>query len=263
VSVDPNRTSASATEPAPTIDLQRSRSLGEILRSTLKLYGDYPWLFLILAAAVMVPWDLIKLVITGHGPLGRVHNEGFLEEQSLSLVALLLVSPLISAMHVHAVVVIGDRRRPRLSTVAWAGVRVLPMVGVAAGIAGVAISIGFLLLVIPGIVLWIGLAVVAQAAAVERRGVRAAWRRSWELSRDHGSHIFAVLIAIALPFAIVEVGIRRGLDSGTGSSPGALALGMAIDTLVASVTALVGALLYFDLVNRQREAYAAPVAATS
>ncbi len=188
------------------IDLTRNRSAREIVRSTLSLYGDYPWLFLFLAFVVMAPWDLAKLAVTGIGPLGDARHVGFLERESLGLLDLLLISPLISAMHVHAVVAIGDAQRPRLGAVASKGLRVLPVVGVAALIAGVGVEIGFFALVIPGIVLWIRLSVVPQAAAIERDGVREALRSSWRLTRDHGSHIFGLLIA----FAILGVGVTLG-----------------------------------------------------
>jgi hypothetical protein len=237
------------------IDLIRKRSATEIVRSTLSLYGDYPWLFLILAFVVMAPWDLVKLAVTGIGPLGDARHVGFLERESLGLLDLLLISPLISAMHVHAVVAIGDAQRPRLSAVASKGLRVLPVVGVAALIAGVGVEIGFFALVIPGIVLWIRLSVVPQAAAIERNGVRDALRSSWRLTRDHGSHIFGLLTV----FAILGVGVAlsvRALDPGASTSAGNVALGIAVNTIIASFTALASALLYFDLLARRKQAQA-------
>jgi hypothetical protein len=163
---------------APAIDLDRTRSVGGILRSTLGLYGDYPWLFWTLALAVMAPWDLAKLAITGVGPFGRAHHEGFLELESLQLLGATLIVALISALHVHAIVAIGEGRRPRLGSVAWRGVRVLPVVGAVAVIADAGTELGFFALLIPGFVLWVRLIVVAQTAAIERVGVRPALRRS-------------------------------------------------------------------------------------
>ena len=139
----------------PAIDLDRTRSVGDILRSTLQLYSNYPWLFWTLALAVMAPWDLAKLAITGVGPFGHAHHEGFLERESLELLGATLIVALISALHVHAIVVIGEGRRPRLGSVAWSGVRVLPIVGAAAVIADAGTELGFFALLIPGIVLWI------------------------------------------------------------------------------------------------------------
>lgn len=236
----------------PTVDLERSRSVGQILRSTLTLYATYPWLFLSLAAAVMAPWDLVKLLITGHGPLGHAHHESFVETQSLKLFDLVLIGPLISALHAQAVLAIGDGARPRLGTVASNGVRALPVVAVAVGLAGIAIGIGFFALLVPGIILWVRFSVVAQAAAIERKGVRPAWRRSRELTRGHGLHIFGLLLAVG----VLTVGIVLGafaLTTGAATSPGAVALGIAIDTVLASFTALATALLYFDLLARQAE----------
>ena len=241
---------ATLVDDAYSIDLSPERSTWEILRSTLRLYGVYPWLFLVLALAVMAPWDLAKLAITGYGPLGHVHNESFLERESLNLFELLLVGPLISALHVHAVVVIGEGRRPRLAAVAWSGVRVLPVVAAAAFVAGVSIEIGFLALLIPGIILWIRLSVVAQAAAVERGSVRSAWQRSWRLSRHYEGHIFGLLVVVfVLPVSITVGGLM--LTSGSGSSPGAVVAGILVNTTISSFTALTTALLYFDLRARE------------
>jgi hypothetical protein len=237
----------------PSVDLGRSRSVGQILRSTLALYTAYPWLFLVLAAAVMAPWDLVKLLITGHGPLGHAHHESFVEAQSLQLFDLVLIGPLIPALHAQAVVVIGDGVRPRLGSVASKGMRALPVVAIAAGLAGIAIEIGFFALLIPGILLWVRFSVVAQAAAIEQQGIRAAWRRSRQLARNHERHIFGLLLAIGL----LTVGVVLGafaLTTGGATSPGAVALGIAIDTVLASLTALATALLYFDLLARQTEA---------
>ncbi len=240
---------AALVEDAYSIDLSPERSTWEILRSTLRLYGAYPWLFLVLALAVMAPWDLAKLAITGYGPLGHVH-EGFLEREPLDLFELLLVGPLISALHVHAVVVIGEGRRPRLASVAWSGVRVLLVVAAAAFVAGVSIEIGLLALLIPGIILWIRLSVVAQAAAVERGSVRSAWRRSWRLSRHYEGHIFGLLVVVFVLTVSVTVGGLM-LTPGSGSSPGTVVVGILVNTTISSFTALTTALLYFDLRARE------------
>jgi hypothetical protein len=246
---------AALVEDAYSIDLGSERSTWEILRSTLGLYGACPWLFLVLAFAVMAPWDLAKLAITCYGPLGHVHNESFLERESLDLLELLLVGPLISALHVHAVIVIGEGRRPRLASVAWNGVRVLPVVAVAAFAAGVSIDIGLLALLIPGVILWIRLSVVAQVAAVERGSVRSAWRRSWRLSRPYEGHIFGLLmVVLVLTFSVTVAGLV--LTTGSGSSPGAVAAGIFVNTTISSFTALTTALLYFDL--RAREVHPEP-----
>jgi len=237
-------------EPAYSIDLSRERSTWGILRSTLQLYSDYPWLFWTLALAVMAPWDFAKLAITGVGPFGHAHHEGFLERESLQLVGATLIVALISALHVHAIVAIGEGRRPRLGSVAWHGVRVLPIVGAAAVIADAGTELGFFALLIPGIVLWIRLIVVAQAAAIEQAGVRPTLRRSWQLTRGHEWHVFGLILVVVVPVGTVGVGALL-LTNGSGTSAGAMALGILINTVFASFSALTTALLYFDLLARE------------
>jgi hypothetical protein len=235
---------------APTIDLGRERSTWTILRYTGRLYRDYPWLFLLLAAAVIVPWDLLKLGIAGAAPFGNIHHASFLEREPLDLLNLSVIDPLVSALHIHAVIGIGRGQRPRLTAVAKRGVAALPTVAVAALIAGVAIEIGILALVIPGIVLWVRLCVVAQAAAVEPGGVRAALSRSWRLTRLDQGHILGLLLLVAVLVAVPYFGVRA-LSTGNDSNIGVLALEIALHTIVASFTALTTALLYFDLKARE------------
>ncbi|MFZ2052427.1 MAG: hypothetical protein WAU69_16015 [Solirubrobacteraceae bacterium] len=163
-----------------------------------------------------------------------------------------MVSPLISAMHVHAVVVIGEGRRARLIGVARSGLRVLPVVAVAAAATGIATDIGFLALIIPGFLLAIRFSVVAQAAAIEKDGVRSACKRSWQLTRHSAGHILELFLFIAVPLAVAGLG-AKALTSGDGTHLGEVAAGIGIKTIILSFGALITALLYFDLVYRQTE----------
>jgi hypothetical protein len=241
----------------PSIDLHHRRSGVQIVRSTGRLYGYYPWLFLVLAVAVVAPWDLVRLAITGSGPFGQV-RQSFWEQQSIRLIELLLISPLVSAMHVHAVVMIGDGRRARLGSVARSGLRVLPTVAVAAAVAGIATEIGIFALVIPGMLLAIRFSVVAQAAAVEQTSVRAAWKRSWQLTRRNGGHVLEVFLLVGVLFLAVGLG-AKALTIGAGARPGEVAAGIVLNSIVVSASALSTALLYFDLVSRQTENAPAPI----
>jgi hypothetical protein len=233
------------------IELNRRRSVGEILRLALGLYRDYPWLFLILAAAVMAPYDLAVLAVTGHGPLGRGH-EGFPVSTLLSVLNFSLIGPLISALHVHAVVVIGEGRRPRLGRVALSGLRVLPVVSAAEIVANIGIIAGLVALIVPGILLALQWSVVAQAAAVEDGGWLPALRRSRQLTEGHYWHIIGLfLVTGALSF-----GVRFGaaaIPVGGSSGAASVTLGIAVDTILASFAALTLAVLYFDLLARAAE----------
>lgn len=231
------------------IELGQERSVGQILRATLDLYRAFPVLFLILAAAVMIPYDLAVLAATGHGPFGRVHD-GFLINEFLNILSFSLIEPLISALHAHALVLIDEGIRPRLARVALSGLRVLPIVSAAEIMANIGILLGFIALIVPGIVLALRWSVVAQVAAIEHDGWLPSLRRSAKLAADHYGHIFALSLVTGIVTATARFGIGA-ISPGSTSGVASVALGISVDTILASFTALALAILYFDLLARQ------------
>lgn len=229
------------------------RSARRLIADTVALYRRYPLLFLTLAAAVIVPYELFVLLATGAGPFE-------VEETSagwaLGLADMVLITPLVSALHVHAVADVRGGETPDLDSVARRGLQALPVVAAASVMSGLGIFVGFIALIVPGIVLTLRWFVVAQAAAIEREGWTAALGRSHELVRGNYRHVIAygflvflvVLIPIAVGIGVVETGI---------SKPASVALGIALDIVAWSFGALATALLYFDLRTRRELAPAA------
>ncbi len=239
-------------EASSAIDLGRERSALEILRTALVMYRRYPLLFATLAVGVIAPYELARLAVTGVGPLGsgKSGDEGTL--LLFELIYYVLVGPLISALHVHAVIEIGEGRRPRIGPVALRGLRVLAVVVAAEIVAGVLIGLGFIALIVPGIILSLRWSVVAQTAAVDHEGWMPALRRSAQLTAGHYWHIFRVLLAIGfLTFLIAAIaGALAG--GGHNTSVASVLIGIVVYTIIASFGALTLAVLYFDL--RAREA---------
>src|ERR1700710_1017651 len=93
------------------LDLDRPRSVGEMLTGAFALYQRVPILFLAFAAIVVVPYQLIVLAITGTGPFTPSHL-GFFGSKGLLLANSFIVVPLISALHVQAVREVGEGGRP-------------------------------------------------------------------------------------------------------------------------------------------------------
>jgi hypothetical protein len=231
------------------------QSAGRLLVSALALYRRYPWLFLTLAAAVIVPYQAIVLIATGTGPFER----GSLSvgtDLVISWIDLLLITPLVSALHVHAVAESMQGAVPRLGAVARRGVLVLPVVVAASVMSGLGIALGLLAFIIPGIFLALRWFVVAQAAAIEGEGWLEALRRSHRLVRDHYGHVivFAILLAVLVGGPAYLVGLPfEGGDVDVLS----FLLGVLVQVLAWSLGALAMALLYFDLRTRRQLAYRA------
>jgi hypothetical protein len=232
------------------LDLDRSRSIGEMLTAAAALYWRVPILFLAFAAIVVVPYELIVLAITGAGPIAQGHL-GFVGSKGLLVADSFIVTPLISALHVQAVREIGNGGRPTFTATFRQSLPRLPVVAVAAGISGVAIGLGSLAFAIPGLILAAIWPVVAQAAALESGSPIDALRRSFALTRGHRWHafwliFFAGMIA-AVPGTLLFFALRH-----SATTAGTFIAGTAVQIVVRSFEALATGLLYFDLVARER-----------
>lgn len=131
---------------------------------------------------------------------------------------------------------------------------VQPYVGriVGAGlIAGIAIAVGLLLLVVPGLFLLTIWSVVVPAIVLEDQQTFAAFGRSRELVRGHGKHVFVVIlltILIMFAFGLMLGILLTPLSEGTTQFLGDLISGVVIGPFVA----LTWTLMYYRL--RQAEA---------
>jgi hypothetical protein len=128
-----------------------------------------------------------------------------------------------------------DRLRPRLNTLTLAGL-----------LAALGITAGFLLLIVPGLVLLTLWLLIVPAIMLEGRGVLASFGRSRELVSGHGWNVFGVIVVtIAILIAVnIGVSIVEGvLDSRWLS----LLLDIASQTATAPFLALAWTITYFEL----------------
>ncbi len=235
-------------ENSPSVDLSRPLSVGEVLVSSVRLYGRYPVLFFTLGLIVVAPYELIVLALTNASTLGG--KTSATTTLIFALVDLALIGPLISALIVQSVRLSGEGQRPTLLAVLRRGLVVLPVVAAAEIIAGIGIFIGVIAFIIPGLILAGRLAVGAQAAAVERTDWPGALRRSFELTRGEFFHVLAVVVLLTVVNSLLT------FAAGAATSGGGHALEVAavivIVTISRSFAALGTAVLFFDLVARQR-----------
>ena len=114
---------------------------------------------------------------------------------------------------------------------------------------GLAVGLGFVLLIVPGLILMTIWAVVAPVMVIERPGVFAAFGRSRALVRGQGVPVFGVVIVVLLLSLLIGV-IAVVLTSPLGLAGTAAVLWVA-NALVEPFTALAAAVLYFMLVVRK------------
>jgi hypothetical protein len=238
------------------LDLAQPRDLSGILNETFRLYREYWRVFPLIAVAVVVPMDIITLgfidgnLSSGYDDNDELYGGGI----AYAVVSSLVTTPLIAAAHVYAVMVIGRGEQPSAgSSLSHASGVFLPVMA-ATALYFLAVLLGIVALIIPGIYLAIRLYFAPQAVVAEKKGPIDALRRSGELVHGMWWRVFGIAIVLALVVAILGalLGVPvTALADSTESGP-LLVLGAIIaDTVTLSFAALSGTILYFDLRARR------------
>jgi ABC-type multidrug transport system fused ATPase/permease subunit len=229
--------------------MNRKLDVGGTLSQIFSTYGSQAGVLLPVAFGLF----LIVAVVNGILAGGVLVLVGF----AVSIVA----GTLYQGMVVGLVRDVQDGRRDSsvgdLIDAAWPVV--LPLIGVGI-LAGIAIAIGFVLIVVPGLILLTIWAVVAPVIVIERKGVMGSFGRSRELVRGNGWQVFGVIFVVFLITAVV--GIILGLiGAGVSDSLGARILfNLIASTLTAPITALAAATIYFRLLAIKGESVEPPAA---
>lgn len=229
------------------LQLERPRGAVQLIGLTVDLYRRFPLLFLALAAAVLVPYELIVLLLTHTGSLGG--GRGWVLGLIVGLTELALVLPLISALHVHAVSDVRDGQRPELAAVTKRGMAALSAVSPVVVISWLGIIVGFVAFVVPGVLLWLRWSVAAQVAALQRVSWKVALRRSAGLAESHYLHIFGLFLLVQVISFVPSFAVGRAFDD-TETTAISFLVGLALQIVLRSFSALSTALLFFDLSAR-------------
>jgi hypothetical protein len=213
--------------------------VGRVFSQIFRIYGQQFALLIGGALAVFVPVAIIN---------GLLYDEGGFVLTLIANAVALVASYLYQGMVVEAARDILDGRRDQsiggLFRSAGAVVGTLIVVGI---LAGIAIAIGFVLLIIPGLILITIWAVIVPVVVIERAGVFEAFGRSRELVKGNGWQVFGVLVLLFIATFVIQVLIAAILG-GIFDSVFGFALGVLITSLLmAPLTALAASVIYFEL----------------
>lgn len=243
--------------PGPRLDLGRARGAGQILAATLEAYSRYWWQFLVMAFAVVAPIDIVLFGVIG-GQLSDPRPEVTAYVASLELIVpVVLTVPLVTAVHVRAVMALGEGRRPDVGAALREGLLWLPAVCWPIVLAFLGTVAGFFLFILPGIWLAVRWAFAAQSVVVDDlRGV-AALRRSASLVAGSWWRVFGILVLLYLVGGGIANLLAQPLEAlGHSAGSGVLVLAgiVVAQALAYSFFALAGTVLFFDLRARARGA---------
>ena len=227
--------------------MNQKLDVGGTLSQIFSTYGAQAGVLLPVALAIFAVVAVVNAIIAGSFilfPLGL----------AVSVVA----ATLYQGMVVGLVRDVQDGRRDSsvqdLIDAAWPVV--LPLIGVGI-LAGIAIGIGFLLFVIPGLILLTIWAVIAPVIVVERSGVMDSFGRSRELVGNNGWQVFGVIFVVFVITAVASV-LLGAIGAGISDSLGMqIVVNLIASTLTAPIAALAAATIYFRLLAIRGDAAAA------
>lgn len=211
---------------------------GSILSRAFSLFGAGAVPFLTIVALIQSPWLVYHLYSTSAGGASPCLDA------LASLVSGFVLGPIGAAALIYGVfrslrsesVTVGECFRVGFA-------RWLPVLLVSI-LVGLATMGGFLLLVIPGIVVACGLFVSVPSLIVEDLSPSDALRRSWRLTDGYKVPIFFVSLLLAIP------GLMLGWFSGRtlGNEPAWLAIATVVVTvLAATLQGIAQGVTYHDI----------------
>jgi hypothetical protein len=134
---------------------------------------------------------------------------------------------------------------------------ILPLIG--AGIfAGIAIGLGLVLFVVPGLILLTLWAVVAPVIVVERTGIFEAFGRSRALVRGNAWQVFGVIVVVFLITVVAGIVLTAIGVALSDTAAMRIVFNVLASTATAPIGALVASVIYFGL--REIEQGAQPAA---
>lgn len=241
----------------------RPLSLGEILDRTFSLYRRYFLLFIGIAGLpqiVVFAFTVVQVTLQQNSPR-QFGISGSLGNVVLSLCVFAVAVLAYLYSQGGTVLAVSDLYLGRQVTIAEALSRVRTHLGFLFGVIvlnGLAVVVGLILLVVPGVYVACRLLTCVPVALIEEKGPMESLKRSWELTKGFAGRSFVIILlyliiailASLLVLAPLGFGMQAAAKSG-GSLWIWLVLTQAaqrmVNILVQPILLISTAILYYDL----------------
>jgi hypothetical protein len=236
---------------APPLDLEAPRGLGELLATTLRLFGRHSGLFLSITLLVVAPVTVLVDGVWEHGlTTGRGLQTLSIAATLAAMIATFSMPVLVTALHAAVVRTMGEGRVPGVGEALGSAAPRFPAAVGAVLWYSIMSLVGFLLLVVPGIWTLVAGYFAAQIAVLERESPFDSVLRSIRFVRGHWWPTAGTLLVgwLATTAGFTPAGLAiRGLRPGVAY----IVLLTLSRALALSLSALFGTLLYFSLRARE------------
>lgn len=224
---------------ATVIEADDGMSVGRVFARGFGVIADNPLtvlgIALVLGAlpSVAMSWVQQRLL------LGQMDNFQVIGSVGVTLVSFaigLAIQALVQGSLVRATLAFARGERATIGECIGATLAVvLPLVGLAIVMA-IAVGLGFMLLIVPGIMLYVMWSVASPALVAERTGVFEALGRSRELTRGARWKVFGIEAILVVGYYIFILVLGAGLIAAVGTDFRAVpTAGLSIGWILASV----------------------------
>jgi hypothetical protein len=206
----------------------RGMSIGRVFQRAFSTIGHNPGVVLTIVVLVgVIPSVLMNFAtrsLTGGDPAAAVNNmSAFWGAMLFAWIIAVVIGALVQGALTRATVADSEGQRATFGECIAAALRVLlPLIGVGL-IFGIAIGLGFVLLIVPGIIIMVMWSVAGPAVVVERDGVMSAFSRSSELTKGSRWKIFGLFLVLLVIYLLVfmllgAVGLRSAAAQPLGTA---------------------------------------------
>lgn len=227
-------------------------SIGSILGRSFSIFGKNIVSFLLLGVLLHLPSIYIVYDLLAQIESGSWDGEASILPRLIGLFS----GQLLAATLIYGTVMELRGLHAGVGKCIQVGlVRALPVL-LTAIVAGLAIGVGFVLLIIPGIIVMTILYVAIPVAVVERPGIMASLSRSGELTRGYRMRIFGLVFIVMGTAGIVNYLISKSVAESfaesifAGETPsigGMLYAATGFEIVIAILGAVISAVVYHDL----------------
>jgi hypothetical protein len=196
--------------------LLRPMSTGELLDRTFFLYRKHFTLFVGIIALpylILLAMQLGQVVLAGSGMV--------ISRLVWTLIAIVMYLVALSAAYAASVVAVSavHLERPISIGAAFSSIKgtLLKVMGIMMAV-GIGVAVGFVLLIIPGILLALGWSLAIPVAVIEGKSLNGATARSWALTKGDRGRIFVVFFLFFVLIYIVMLLFQVTLLIGIGMS---------------------------------------------
>ncbi|HXL96377.1 MAG TPA: hypothetical protein VN969_46300 [Streptosporangiaceae bacterium] len=213
-----------------------------VLGEAWAMYKAHARHLLMIAFAVYIVAGIVTAALGLAGAFGEV----------LGYVVMTFALFLLQAALVKAVQ--DEREGRRDLTIAGTVNAAMPYLGnvaIASILASIAITIGLVLIIVPGLYLITIWAVIIPVIVIERAGALDSFGRSQQLVRGHGWHVFGTLVLVYIIQYVVDIVLSFIFSALPYSFRDGLSTVIA-GTLIAPFLAIVVTLIYYRLTETSR-----------